>query len=357
MSASIRTGEEQTTSDKTPYEKAVSSVEQVSLEARSLHGIGPAPIVRLIIEEAFALLQQGALYSGMGEEAVTAAFASALAAAAEAWRRHWIWSGGTGQDRILWNHYSRSSETVLGADFSIVLADLSPDNSQLDFRLIVAQAKRHTANDPKRVHVERKAFSTADGKEVQKMWEKVADERLGKALGDGQAPREYLSESDMGPGAPNWQLTRLLGLQQVLKDTGADFVYVVWPATPKKSGDSFNPVYYEKLDIVCEQVRENPKSPTERYLQSFSLDTTLHFRDYLLNYKQLAAISEGQLKDVLKTIQAQSAATIVINASGEKLSKELTELLKATEVPRYEPSGDDPYPPSTQPKTGSTLRL
>lgn len=322
-------------SDETvPYEKAVKAVDDMRSTMRSLHAEeAPAPISTLIIEETFSLLHHGALYSGMGEEALTAAFASALAAAGVMWRRQWVWHTEIGVESFLWNQYSKSSETVLGADFSLIFADLNKDGDATEYRLIVAQAKRHTASDPQRLHVQRKGFSTAGDRKAPPGWQADADARLRKAL-----VYEELDEQEIEPGTPNWQLSRLLSLHQRMKavDIPASFVYVIWPASPDNDGN-INPVLYEQLHVVSDEIQKN-FAENGKLLQSFEIDENKHFREYLLNYRNIDAMSETQLLDVLETIKAKSAATILINASGKPLSPNLKSRLGTSGIPPYVPA-------------------
>lgn len=360
----------------TPYEKAKTAVENVIEAARPDNGSEtdngsekmddggtpagpPAAMIDLIIDETFSLLHQGALYSGMGEEAVTAAFASCLASASELWRRVWIWSRHHANEQILYQHYSDKEETVLGADFSLIFVD--SDEGELVYRVIVAQAKRLTAAQPRTVNIWRKAFSkkTLDAPEKgtveiqqdaaapasddnESPWEDAATARLKRAFGD--APPE---EADLLREAENYQLTRLLNLRkQVLLSGHAEFLYVMWPAPG--NADAVNPILYELLTEAANSIKAGLETrpgaggaahqEKERYPTSFPLEKEQDFRDFLLNYKSITPMSEECLLAALPHIKEESTATILVNATSLQLSRKLVAELKVAAKPDYQPA-------------------
>jgi len=368
---------ESATATKTaPYTLAVEAVERVIAAVRQGEDVrqgkdvrqnkavekttdAPASMIAVIIDETFNLLHKGALYSGMGEEAVSAAFAASFAAASEMWPRLWVWPWDGADERILYQHYSDKEETVLGADFSLIFVDLK-DGVPV-YRVIVAQAKRLTAAAPTTVSIWRKAFSQkkqearADGGSDNRgdaaapsgegdtgEWEDAATERLERALAD-----EEPEEADLTREAENYQLSRLLNLRkQVLATAYAEFVYVMWPAKPKNR--EINTVLYEKLATVAKHFkkydlkktlqRESVEKSKKRYPVSFPLNGTQSFRDFLLNYKDIDSISEEDLISILPAIREESTATILLNASGRALSDQLSNELHIAAKPPYEPA-------------------
>lgn len=313
-----------------PYKIAVAQVENLRKQAQQCAATqkvaSPGPIGKLVIEETFSLLHQGPMYSGMGEEDISASFVASMFAACVMWRRHWIWAEDLQSESILWSHYSKKSETVLGADFSLILVDME-DGTQC-FRMVVVQAKKHTANDPKRLHVERKAFSTVKGEEAPLHWETTANKHLDTAL-TGQA----LKEEDVKANEPNWQLTRLLALKQRL-DPVVSCVYVIWPNTSENKGGPYNPVLYQDLSIVSAEIAAH-KAKHGTLLQSFALDLSKCFRKYLLNYQDIGSMSETNLIAALQIAKAESAATMLINISGNPLSVALKSEFKPAAPTAY----------------------
>ncbi|MCC7596759.1 hypothetical protein IGS61_04630 [Janthinobacterium sp. FW305-129] len=358
-------------SEKTaPYTQAVQAVQQVIAAVRQKKAVqkheavekttgAPAPMIEVIIDETFYLLHEGALYSGMGEEAVSAAFAASLAAASEMWPRLWVWPQDEADVRILYQHYSDKEETVLGADFSLIFVD--HEEGATVYRVIVAQAKRLTAAAPKTVNIRRKAFSqkkqetredggsddrgdvpAASGENETGGWEDAATMRLESALADG-APEE----ADLAHEAENYQLSRLLNLQkQVRPKAYTEFVYVMWPAKPKNQ--EVNTVLFEKLAVVAtyfnkegkkkHSQNQGVKTSKERYPVSFPLEKQQSFRDFLLNYKKITSISEIELTSILPAIREESTATILLNASGQPLSLALVKELHIDAKPPYKPA-------------------
>ncbi|MYM92363.1 hypothetical protein [Duganella vulcania] len=354
-----------TASETAPYTQAVQAVQQVIAEAvRQDDAVekatgAPASMIEMIIEETFYLLHEGALYSGMGEEAVSASFAASLAAASQMWPRLWVWPRDGADERVLYQHYSDKEETVLGADFSLIFVDL--EHGIPVYRVIVVQAKRLTAQDPTTVNIWRKAFAkkkqesrenrdsddrgdaaARGGEDETGDWEDAATERLARALADDKP-----MEADLKREAENYQLTRLLNLRkQVLSTAHAEFVYVVWPAKPNKG--EVKTVLFEELTTIAEQfkeegqktlrTKENEETGKKRYPVSFRLDGDQSFRDFLLKYTKINSISEAELISILPAIREESTATILLNASGRALSKELEKELRIADKPPYKPS-------------------
>lgn len=360
----------------TPYDTAKAAIENVIAAARPDNGRAadndtettddcgtptgpPAAMIDLIIDETFFLLHQGALYSGMGEEAVTAAFASCLASAGEIWRRVWIWSRHNADEQILYQHYSDKEETVLGADFSLIFVD--SNEGKPVYRVIVAQAKRLTAARPRMVNIRRKAFSkktpnvpekdavdtqqdapTLACEETESPWEDAATARLKQAFG-----KALPDDGDLLREAENYQLTRLLNLRkQVLQFGHAEFLYVMWPAPG--NADAVNPILYEFLTEAAKSIAAGLETKPsaggaahqkkERYPTSFPLETEQNFRDFLLGYENIKSISEEGLLAALPHIKEESTATILVNASGLQLSSELVAEMQIPVKPDYQPA-------------------
>ena len=276
----IPTGQYKSTKKEeiTPYADAVSEIETVCLQAQAQGGPAPATLGQLIIEEAFAILHRTALYSGMGEEDTSASFAASLTAACLLWHRQWIWPDNKQIAEVLWTHYNDKSETVLGADFSLVLVDLYPETKCKRFRMVIAQAKKHKAKDPERLNVTRKAVSTSQDNPLPPNWEASANVNLGKALAGAVLPKDSL----------NWQFSRLTSLANQLDGVTLDgvnkiqqpsIVYVVWPATPTKPEDQPNPVLYEELSTVSTEIGLS-KRKDGSYLQSFAQNHGKRFREF-----------------------------------------------------------------------------
>jgi hypothetical protein len=319
-----------------PYAAAVKEVETVCLQAQALSGPAPGTLGQLIIEEAFAILHKTALYSGMGEEDTSASFAASLTAACLLWHRQWIWPDNQQIAEVLWTHYNDKSETVFGADFSLVLVDLDPKTEVKRCRMVIAQAKKHKAKEPKRMNVTRKAVSTSEDNPLPPNWEASANVNLGKALANVVLPADSL----------NWQFSRLKSLANQLSRVTIDgvkkisqpsIVYVVWPSTPAKAEDPLNPVLYEDLSTVASEIGRNKRTDGS-YLQSFTLDHDKRFREFLLNQDDLNSMAEDELIAAMQISKGESAATILINASGQALSPELQKLVRPTSREPYEPS-------------------
>lgn len=316
-------------STTTPYNDALDAVRD--FHAEKVKESAPYTLSKLIVEEAFSILHSTALYSGMGEEAITVYFSAALATAEVIWRRNWIWEAESEGGQIIWSHYSDKTETLLGADFSLVLVDFDQETGGLQYRMIIAQAKKLKALNPRRVDVKRKAFSTSKDNPEPKDWEVRANEDLRSAL-----KGEVIADASVE--APNWQFTRLKALEKRLekeKFSLPSIIYVIWPETPTKDGDQLNPVFYEELSVVSNAISDLWKEK-KCYTQSFDLDKNKIFRDYLLNSHEIASMTKDELMSALEIVQADCAATILINSSGKQLDAELKGKFNKIDLKQYE---------------------
>lgn len=318
----------------TPYDKAVAACKNVLSDSLQFEN-APCSIGKLIIEEAFYILHTGALYSGMGEENLSACFVNSLVSAEILWRRQWIWSSEL-PEKIIWAHYPDRTETFVGADFSLTRVDKDPNTGKSRFRMIIAQAKKLTAKTPKLIDVKRKAFSTLNQGSKSPDWRALANENLQSAFDvEFEATRYEVTY-------PNWQISRLLYLRDRFKENqipAPSMIYVAWPATPTNATGPFKPVLYEKLDQVSEQVKMK-KQAGGSYVQSFAVDERKLFRNYLLDFDEATSMSEVEFIKAVDLAKIECSALILLNDSGHDLSPELTAILNrlAPTPPPYSPS-------------------
>ncbi|KQV61417.1 hypothetical protein [Duganella sp. Root336D2] len=327
MKMSNETSEILGTDFPSPYKAAVDAVTGVTQKAQE--AAAPCAIGQLIIEEAFAMLHASSLYSGLGEEGVTATFAASLASAAVLWRRHWIWKEPPTDYQLVWTHFNDKSETVIGADFCMVIIDAPSGGTR--YRVIVVQAKRLDALEPERLNVKRKAFSKSRSKDAEEDWKAKADCNLRAAL----SSKSFENQLE----TPNWQLTRLIALMKKFDgdENRPSILYVAWPAMPTEARPKDNPILYEELDTVLKEIG-NEKDSDGSLRQSFALDHGKIFRDYLLNNSDDQGISEGKLKEVVEKVKEGCTATIMINASGKELTNEAAAIFKQVPLPEYLPA-------------------
>lgn len=272
----------------------------------------------LAVEEAFELMNSTVLGRGLEEEPQTAAMMMALAAGARIWAP-WF----AGGEECAWVHVSKSDEGEIGVDFAIVLA------TDAGFRIYVCQAKRITNKLAQTVNI------TQPGS------------FRGTSTNAAHRLRELLVDEEDAPDSvgTQYQLTKLLELQNAVGNDAVAFIYVLWPDA---GGE---PLYRKLEDVRVELAPDDEQTGTGAISQVIKVEPGSTFRSLLLGHVDDAAA--GGLLDLpaaqkaLHEITRKCKTTVAIDVSGKGLKLNLAEVFSLT--------GPDPLPPATGHTKGNTL--
>jgi hypothetical protein len=295
----------------------------------------PAPRATVVLEEAFALLQTSIFGSGLDEEAITAAFMSALAGAARMWSACWVWDGQPPGD-LCWIHYNKKSESLIGADFALLLATPGvPDGAAAGYRLIVVQAKLQHKSDVGRLSVEQSAdWGKKIDANTRNDVAEFAEQSLQKLLD------EVAGYSIDVKQEPHFQLSKLIELRNRFKRLVdekriaqmPDILYSIWPDSRAE------PYYCTLQQAILDVVKTNlgnpapaPGKQSAKITQSIDINTGALLREWLLTTASVGGAGTMTLKQATTALAAVDqfcSATLILDLSNNGLGNTLTTALK-----------------------------